>query len=171
MRAHRRGGALLVVPSGSETWRESIVQPIHYAIRPSYSELADLMREPRAEGRPWQEALARAVDVVAGLTAVDGATIISDEYELLAFGAKIGRRDGSPRVESVTVTEPIEGSTAQTMNPTEMGGTRHLSAAQFVHDQQNAVALVASQDGRFTVFAWSPCETSVHAHRVEALLL
>jgi hypothetical protein len=57
------------------------------------------------------------------------------------------------------------------MNPSEMGGTRHLSAAQFVHDQQNAVALVASQDGRFTIFAWSPCETSVHAHRVEALLL
>ncbi len=171
MRAHKRGGALLVVPSGTETWRESIVRPISYAIRPFFSELADLMQEPRAEKRRWQEALARAVDVVAGLTAVDGATIITDRYELLAFGAKIGRRDGSPRVESVTVTEPIEGSTAQTMNPTEMGGTRHLSAAQFVHDQQNAVALVASQDGRFTVFAWSPCETSVHAHRVEALLL
>jgi hypothetical protein len=111
------------------------------------------------------------VDVVAGLTAVDGATIITDRYELLCFGAKIGRRDGSPRVEAVMVTEPIEGTVAQTMNPSEMGGTRHLSAAQFVHDQQNAVALVASQDGRFTIFAWSPCETSVHAHRVEALLL
>ena len=34
-----------------------------------------------------------------------------------------------------------------------------------------AVALVASQDGRFTVFAWSPCEGMVHAHRVETLLL
>jgi hypothetical protein len=33
------------------------------------------------------------------------------------------------------------------------------------------VALVASQDGRFTIFAWSPCESMVHAHRVEALLL
>ena len=129
------------------------------------------MQDPRAEGQRWQEALARAVDVVAGLTAVDGATIITDRYELLAFGAKIGRRDGSPRIESVMVTEPIEGSVATTMNPVELGGTRHLSAAQFVHDQQNAVALVASQDGRFTVFAWSPCETSVHAHRVEALLL
>jgi len=40
-----------------------------------------------------------------------------------------------------------------------------------VHDQRDAVALVASQDGRFTVFAWSPCESTVHAHRVEALLL
>jgi len=173
MRAHKRGGALLVVPSGSDTWRESIVQPIVYGIRPVFSELADLMQEPRAERRRWQEALAlaRAVDVIAGLTVVDGATIITDRYELLAFGAKIGRRGGSPRIESVMVTEPIEGSVATTMSPVELGGTRHLSAAQFVHDQQNAVALVASQDGRFTVFAWSPCETSVHAHRVEALLL
>src|SRR6185295_15655134 len=114
------GGALLVVPSGSDTWRESIVQPILYAVRPVFSELADLMQDPRTEKRRWQEALARAVDVVAGLTAVDGATIISDKYELLAFGAKIGRREGSPRIESVTVTEPIEGSVAQTMNPVEM---------------------------------------------------
>src|SRR5207248_8845125 len=117
--------------------------PINYAIRPFFSELAELLQEPRTERRRWQEALTRAVDVVAGLTAVDGATIITDRYELLAFGAKIGRRDGSPRVESVAVTEPIEGATLQTMNPSEMGGTRHLSAAQFVHDQQNAVALVA----------------------------
>ena len=45
------------------------------------------------------------------------------------------------------------------------------AAAQFVQDQRGAVALVASQDGRFTVFAWSPCEEMVHAHRVETLLL
>ena len=171
MRAHGRGGALLVVPSGSDTWRESIVHPIVYGVRPFSSELAELVKNPGEHGRRWEEALTRAVDVVAGLTAVDGATIVTDKYELLAFGAKIGRRDGSARVESVVVTEPIEGSVAHSMNPTEMGGTRHFSAAQFVHDQQNAVALVASQDGRFTVFAWSPCETSVHAHRVEALLL
>jgi hypothetical protein len=171
MRAHRRGGALLVVPSGTVAWRESIVQPILYGVQPYFSELTDLMSNPATERRRWQEAFARAVDGVAGLTAVDGATIITDRYELLAFGAKIGRRDGSPRIESVIATEPIEGSVATTMNPSEMGGTRHLSAAQFVHDQRDAIALVASQDGRFTVFAWSPCESTVHAHRVEALLL
>jgi len=33
------------------------------------------------------------------------------------------------------------------------------------------VALVASQDGRFTIFEWSACEAMVHAHRVEVLLL
>jgi hypothetical protein len=57
------------------------------------------------------------------------------------------------------------------VHPSGLGGTRHSSAAQFVQDQRNAIALVASQDGRFTVFAWSPCEDLVHAHRVESLLL
>jgi hypothetical protein len=55
--------------------------------------------------------------------------------------------------------------------PVELAGTRHISAAQFAHDQQEAVALVASQDGHFTIFAWSPGDAMVHAHRVETLLL
>jgi hypothetical protein len=46
-----------------------------------------------------------------------------------------------------------------------------MSAAQFVNDQRNAIALVASQDGRFTIFAWSPSGNIVHAHRLESLLL
>jgi hypothetical protein len=40
-----------------------------------------------------------------------------------------------------------------------------------VQDQRDAVALVASQDGRFTVFTWSASRDVVLAHRVEALLL
>jgi DNA integrity scanning protein DisA with diadenylate cyclase activity len=63
------------------------------------------------------------------------------------------------------------GDSAVVVPPVQLGGTRHMSAAQFVQDQQDAVALVASQDGRFTVFSWSPCEAMVHAHRVETLLL
>ena len=112
-----------------------------------------------------------ATNAVAGVTAVDGATVMTEQFELLAFGAKIARRRGSPPVERVTVTEPIEGGTAEVVHPTSLGGTRHLSAAQFVQDQRDVTAFVASQDGRFTVFAWSPCEDMVHAHRVEALLL
>ena len=69
------------------------------------------------------------------------------------------------------MTEPIQGDEAAVVTPDQLGGTRHLSAAQFIYDQRDATALVASQDGRFTVFAWSPCEDMVHAHRVETLLL
>jgi hypothetical protein len=173
MRLHGRGGSLLVVPHHSETWRESILWPVPYSIVPSFSELADLMRRDEAERseRLWQEAFQDAVEAIAGLTAVDGATIISDQYELLAFGAKIVRRKGGTQVERIIVTEPIISNVASVVHPTELGGTRHLSAAQFVQDQRDAVALVASQDGRFTVFAWSPCEVMTHAHRVETLLL
>jgi hypothetical protein len=135
--------------------------------------LAELTREGQAARgkRAWQDAVNRAVEAIAGLTAVDGAMVLGNDYSLLAFGAKIIRRKGSPQVEQVMVTEPVEGNVAAIVHPTQLGGTRHLSAAQFVHDQRDAVALVASQDGRFTVFAWSPCENMVHAHRVETLLL
>ena len=173
MRAHKRGGSLLVVPSGNEAWRESILEPAGYAISPPFSELAALMHQPAAvrHERQWQDALHRSVEAIAGLTAVDGATLITDRYDVLAFGAKIGRRDGWTRVQEILTTEPIEGSTPTTVHPAELGGTRHLSAAQFVQDQREALALVASQDGRFTIFTWSPCENMVHAHRVESLLI
>lgn len=172
MRGHKRGGLLLVVPAESERWRDSIVSPIPYALDPPFPRLAELLRQDGVErNRLWEDALDRAVAAIAGLTAVDGATIITDRYDLLAFGAKITRRRGSAPVEQTTVTEPIEGGTADIVHPSSLGGTRHLSAAQFAHDQQDAIALAASQDGHFTVFAWSPCENMVHAHRVEALLL
>lgn len=173
MRAHGHGGSLLVVPTGSEAWRRSIVQPVLYSVTPPFSALAELIRqEVNDTNETWLDAaVRRAVDTVAGLTAVDGATIINDQYEVLAFGAKIGRIDGGAAVEQMVITEPVVGDHPVLIHPAQNGGTRHLSAAQFIHDQRDAMALVASQDGRFTVFAWSPCEELVHAHRVDTLLL
>ena len=173
MRAHGRGGSVLIVPHGTEAWRESILGHTPYAVLPPYSELADLLQEEPNENRQrqWQEALRRAIDAVAGLTAVDGAMVLTDQCEVLAFGAKIGRRDGFGRIEHVIDSEPIEGAVAGVVHPAQLGGTRHLSAAQFAQDQTDSVTLVASQDGRFTVFAWSPLEGAVRAYRVEALLL
>jgi len=172
MRAHGRGGLLLVVPSTSGNWLDSVVQPIQYSVAP-FSALERLMQADESEQarRSWQDELRRAVDLIAGVTAVDGATVITDSYEMLAFGAKIVRRRGSQQLSRVMMTEPIEGSEPMIADPTQLGGTRHLAAAQFVHDQRDAIALVASQDGRFTVFAWSPCDDIVHAHRIETLLL
>jgi len=173
MRGHGRGGLLLVVPPQGDEWRQSIVHPIRFAVSPPFRELAVLMRQT-GEGRRaqvWKESLRESVQAIAALTAIDGAAVMTEDYELLAFGAKIQRRRGASPVDTITVTEPIEGGVPVMMTAAALGGTRHLSAAQFVHDQHNAIALVASQDRRFTVFAWSPCEESVHAHRVEVLLL
>ena len=155
MRAHGRGGTLLVVPVGRDDWRESIMSPIPYAVTPAFATLPT----------------ARDIDVVAGLTAADGATILNEHFEVLGFGAKIVRRWQSPFVTQVTLSEPIEGAVPTVVEPMQLGGTRHSSAAQFTHDQQDSLAMVASQDGRFTLFGWSPCDGMVHARRVESLLL
>jgi len=171
MRAHGRGGTLLVVPAGSPTWAESILQPITYSVVPSFPGLADLMRTQNKPTRRWEDALVRAVDGIAGLTAVDGATLITADYELLAFGAKIVRRHGRPLVAQVMITEPVVGRIPMIAEPAQLGGTRHLSAAQFVHDQPDAIALVASQDGQFTVFAWPPSDERLQAHHIDVLLL
>jgi hypothetical protein len=166
MRGHGRGGALLVTPSTSDAWKESIVFPAPYALDPPFTGLSRLVRQ-----NGDVDDLKHAVEGVAGLTAVDGAMVMNDAYDVLAFGVKISRRKGQPTVERISLTEPIEGSVPTIVSPGQLGGTRHLSAAQFVHDQTDAIALVASQDGHFTIFKWSEREQMVHAHRVEVLLL
>ncbi len=176
MRAHRHGGSLLVVPHDADAWRESILWPVPYAVAPPFAKLGDLMRAAEAErsadgGGTWHEAFRAAIDAVGGLTAVDGATVLSDRWEVLAFGAKIGRRAAAVAVERVVVKEPIRGLAPVVIHPLELGGTRHLSAAQFVHEQHDALALVASQDGHFTVFSCPEADGLVHAYRVETLLL
>ncbi|MBY0504083.1 MAG: hypothetical protein K2X03_09235 [Bryobacteraceae bacterium] len=151
MRAHGRGGTLLIV--SGEAWRDSILTPMPYAVSP-----------------PFATTAAR-ISRVAGLTAADGATILNERFELLAFGAKIVRRRGAAQVAQITLSEPIEGAIPTVVEPAQLGGTRHISAAQFTHDQREALAMVASQDGRFTLFGWSACDDRVHARRVESLLL
>jgi hypothetical protein len=163
MRAHQRGGSLLIVPDGVSEWRASLVKPISYSVLAPFSEIESLPHD--------SDALRSAIDALAGWTAVDGATVISDRFALLASGVKIVSRDASHRIEEILVTEPVEGMEPTIMEPSQLGNTRHLSAAQFVNDQHDSVALVASQDGRFTVFGWSTSRRTVLAHRLESLLL
>jgi hypothetical protein len=111
MRADGRGGSLLparaaggiqlgnVLPAGLDSWQESIAGPIPSAVSPPFSRLSELSRGAPNETsqQVWQEAFSRTVESIAGLTAVDGAVVITDQYELLGFGAKITRRKGWDR--------------------------------------------------------------------------
>lgn len=173
MRNHGRGGTMLVVPIESNNWLQSIIKPVQYYVQPSFNGLSKLLEQDRKEASQifWQTALKREVEHLAGLTAIDGATIISNKYELLAFGAKIGRAKGKDNIDELSFSEPIEGGRAVVVHPTKSGGTRHLSAAQFIHDQHDATALVASQDGHFTIYSWSDYQQRVQAHRIDTLLL
>ena len=71
---------------------------------------------------------------MTGLTVADVTTVVSEEYELPAFDAKIKRRAKSPQIEQILISEPVIGNKAETVRLIEYGGTRHLSAAQFVQD-------------------------------------
>ncbi|HKG07518.1 MAG TPA: hypothetical protein VKB19_13705, partial [Pedobacter sp.] len=86
-------------------------------------------------------------------------------------GAKIGRAKGKDNIDELAFSEPISGGDAIVVHPAKVGGTRHLSAAQFVHDQRDATALVASQDGHFTIYTWSSYQNKVQAQRIDTLLL
>ncbi len=172
MRGHGRGGALLIVPKDNTKWEESIIHPIQYLIEPPFSGLSNLAKQSGNQTEIFsQGALRREVEHLAGLTAVDGATIINDQFDLIAFGAKIGRAKGKPTVEQIAFSEPIVGGEDKLLYPGQLGGTRHFSVAQFVNDQPEAIGLVASQDGHFTIFSWSKQQKMVMAHRIETLLL
>jgi hypothetical protein len=168
MRAHRRGGTLLVVPASSDSWAQSLADPIAHRAAPHYTELSATTRKYRANG--GSRRLANVVDAVGGLTAVDGATVVTDDLEVIGFGAKIRRREGAAPVANVLMLD-LAGVAGSTPVPIwALGGTRHQSAAQFVQDQPGAIALVSSQEGRFTLFSWSAEFGQVVANRVEAWL-
>jgi len=174
MRAHRRGGAVLIVPGQTEAWKKSIIHPLNYALKPPYTGLTNLINKeinPEASEIFWQSALKREIEHLAGLTAIDGATVISDRFELLAFGVKTGRANSSSHIQELSFCEPVNGSKPEIVHPAKIGGTRHLSAAQFVYDQRNVQVLVASQDGHFTIYTWSDVLRMVQAYRIDTLLL
>ena len=71
---------------------------------------------------------------------------------MLAFGARI---DAKKDIQKIAIGEPFEGSTTQLV---EFGswnvGNRHKSAAKFVSEQTDCLAVVVSEDRRISVFSW-----------------
>src|SRR5690606_34820533 len=162
------GALMLITPANSSSWLRSIVHPIGYQLNPPYSLFPTNLNETFEE---YEAQLHRAINSIGGFSAVDGATVISNDHKLLAFGAKVARSDVGLPVSHILLSEPIKNGKPKLLESTKIGGTRHLAAAQFVHDQRDSMAMVASQDGLFTVFTWSGELKMVHAHRIDSLLL
>jgi hypothetical protein len=173
MKSHGHGGILLVVPPDSSEWRNSIVHPLNYPVFPSFGSLAHLMLDQDRENNitQWRNDLRLEVENIGGLTAVDGATVISRDFNVFTFGAKISRKSNNNVLSKIQYIEPIIGGEAKEKYAGEVGGTRHLSAAQFIDDQRDSLAMVASQDGHFTIFSYSKVVNMVQAHRIDTLLI
>lgn len=185
MRRHSRGGTLVVVKKDDD-WAESFNRPITYAGVTTYEAARiSIERYERERGdfseygklpvyRLFSEALTRAresvrqaLQFIGRLTAADGATIVTEDFELLVFGAKIVPLDAKSGPERIFIAEPFEESEVKEICLAEWGkGTRHRSAAQLIFDQHNAIALTASADGGVSLFHWDSerKEVSVITH-------
>ncbi len=92
---------------------------------------------------------------IGNLTKIDGATVLAQDFEILAFGARIKPIDSNQKPEDLIMITPYENLNARKVSLSTIGGTRHQSAAQFVFDQKESIAVVASHDGRLSVFWWN----------------
>lgn len=174
MRIHGHGGTVLVVQDGSD-WRKSIRHPVPYTggatfLDTALSELHNQSEPPTDRKGLFdfvkkvfskrqdrlaltREKLRQQCSRIARLTAVDGALVMTMDRYTYCFGAKIQSVDPVPPELELQVLKPIEGYSRSSLTLSDLGGTRHQSAAQFAYDQPGAVTFVASQDGDVTFFA------------------
>ncbi len=97
------------------------------------------------------EAVFEYAHYVAGLTAVDGAVILSQRHELLGFGGVIlGPLD---KVRLVARSLDSEGGSTL-LEPVDGVGMRHRAAYHLCNELHDAMAMVISQDGNVDVVKW-----------------
>jgi hypothetical protein len=89
------------------------------------------------------EAVFEMAQLLAGLADVDGAVVITDQLELLGFGAEIM---GPPDVATVRQAHDLEATSFHTTS-IERFGTRHRSAYRLCAFEPACLAIVVSQDG------------------------
>jgi hypothetical protein len=195
IRAHGRGGTLLVVPSSGGTWdktlrfrhrfatpaedivnawrdetvasqRRSAATTLHPA-NVSTETLEERANAILAESIAQDRARALA-NRIGDVTAVDGAAVATRELALLAFGAKIVTHCVPARILQI---RPVVGAALELISLEMLGGTRHQSAAAFVTAQPDCIALVVSQDGVVSLFSWLEEERAVLVARELELLL
>ena len=98
-----------------------------------------------------EESLADAAGVVAGLTAVDGALVLTSDLRVIGFGAEIVL-DAAQPVVAHEVTGHAQSPAAWPAVDSESFGMRHRSALRCVGVTERTAAFVVSQDGHVSLF-------------------
>jgi hypothetical protein len=175
MYRHGHGGALVIAPVSTSSWKKDVTFSFSFdgssarALRDrllKWEEAEQLYHDLEASqnGATPHEQLAllsqaanahrELVNVthhsIGDLSAIDGALVIDEDLTVLGFGANLQAESGQFIVKKV---DALSGSTER-VSYSKLGGTRHQSAAQFVHENPEALVFVASQDGRLTLMTW-----------------
>jgi hypothetical protein len=175
MREARHGGTIVFLPP------EALDE--HGALRPSNMEIKYLFapEAPRRRYRTVMFALLRALagleprerlvecneaifelsQLIAALTDVDGAVVMTKRFELVGFGAEI--TGALPQVARVARALDLEGTT-RAREATDGVGTRHRSVYRLCAAVPDAVAIVVSQDGTIRFVAYHAGEVTFWDH-------
>jgi hypothetical protein len=178
MRFLGRGGTLVVVPE-DDTWKEGVGPIAYFGVTPlktvhnllkEWDELTAFKKlgvqghldDLRRMIDLWPE-FERASRSLANMSAVDGATLVSPALSIVGFGAKIKydpkEADLTPVYRYDSISEHLKNFRTSFA---ELGGMRHQSAAHFVAQHHNALALVVSQDGNLSAYTWDEDTPSGH---------
>lgn len=97
------------------------------------------------------EALFEVAHLIADLSQVDGAVVMTSHLDLLGFGAEITGR--LPDIGRVARAADLEGTRRDWVR-TDRVGTRHRSVYRLCHEARDVLALVVSQDGGLRFVRW-----------------
>jgi hypothetical protein len=162
------GGALVVfVP------QNAMEHALEQADRPwactGSLELSNVLKARIRHGNTEAEALIRArLDALARLASIDGALLLSSEFELLGFGTKLH----APAWQGTVLEGPDGfGGGGRPFDVSRLG-TRHTSAVAYVGAVPGSVAFVASADGPIRglarkgigpIHCWPDCRLTMFA--------
>jgi hypothetical protein len=179
VRAHGHGGTVLLVAPGSA---DALPVRMKFGIGGQESLLADRFveflntRHVLAEARWRQETsgtvmtgeqallhlqnaafaaeedLVGAAEVVAGLTAVDGALVLTADLRPIGFGGEIVLDAAEPVVAYEAISLSSQPSDTLPTVDSESFGMRHRSALRCVGVSEHVAAFVVSQDGQVSLF-------------------
>jgi len=89
--------------------------------------------------------------LIASLSTIDGAVLVTKRWELLGFGGEI--LCGDADISYVARALDLEGDNV-IMESAVGVGTRHRSVFRFCSEHHDAIGIVASQDGDVRIVAW-----------------
>jgi len=82
--------------------------------------------------------------LIASLSAVDGAVVLTTRLNLLGFGCEVLAQ--SPTLTEIVIANDAQATQVLTRSIEEFG-TRHRSALRFCSSHENVAAIIVSQDG------------------------
>jgi hypothetical protein len=107
------------------------------------------------------EAIFEMSHMIATLTQVDGAVVMTRRFDLLGFGGEIA--SALPEVSSVARALDLEAE-AYLIEPTEDVGTRHRSVYRLCSARKDVLGIVVSQDGGATFVKWKDPHVTYWRH-------